>query len=150
MDLFANLIIGIGTLLLAQAQPPHATRLIPPPPGRCLGARQAPPSIDGRSPWYIILNSPQDLDELWRKLERPDLVLIKGDQLETKEARAGVTGIANEPPRGWWNPSRSEVGSAGEFANLNVELAIVVKGAEPSGSRSVSTIRACRRPGRRS
>jgi len=77
------------------------------------------------------LNAPQDLDELWRKLERPDLLVIKGDQTATKAGRDGPGGNGDGSTA--WLVESVKVGGqvAGEFAILNVEMAIVVKGAEP-------------------
>ena len=64
-------------------------------------------------------------------MERPDLVVIKGDQLMTKGGRVGPGGN-RDGSTAWLVESVKVRGQvAGDFANLNVELAIVVKGAEP-------------------
>ncbi|MFI5460484.1 MAG: hypothetical protein ACHRXM_34135 [Isosphaerales bacterium] len=77
------------------------------------------------------MNGPQDLDELWRKVERPDLVVIKGDQLAAKGTRAGPGGNRDGATAWLVEAVRVRGQVARDFANLSVELAIVVKGAEP-------------------
>ena len=83
-------------------------------------------SSDGRR-WFIILNSPQDLDELWRKIERPDLVLIKGDRLDKP---AGGTAAAAASPRFVVESVKIAGRVAGENADLGVELSVAVKGGD--------------------
>ena len=130
MDLFANLIIGMGYLLLAQVQPPHAPADSPPAPASS-STSESPRCTDRLSPWYIILNGPQDVDELWRKLEHPDLMVIKGDRAETKADRDGPARGRNGSTA-WLVESVKVRGQvAGDFASLTIELVIVVKGAEP-------------------
>ena len=94
MDFFRYLIIGMGNLLLAQASAAHAPA--DPPPA----AATAPPLVtkcapaDLSSPWFIILNAPEDMDAFWQRIERPDLMVIKADQLPNKDARDGCGGKA--------------------------------------------------------
>jgi len=126
----------MGYVLLAQAQSSHAQASSPAvaatgPAATSAPAPETPPSADHLSPWYIILNGPQDLDDLWRRMERPDLVLIKGGQLVTKGDRGGPGGN-RDGSTAWLVESVTVRGRvAGDFADLTVELAIVVKGAGP-------------------
>ena len=64
-------------------------------------------------------------------MKRPDLVVKKGDQSASKAGRDGPGG--NRDGSNAWLVESVKVGGrvAGEFANLNVELAIVLKAAEP-------------------
>jgi hypothetical protein len=127
---FTNLIIGMGSLLLAQAQKPHAPADSPAAPASP-AASQAAAASDRSSPWYIILNGPEDLDELWRKMERPDLVVIKGDQFPNRQGRDRPDG-ARDGSIPYFVESVSIRGRvAGNVASLTVELSILVKPGEP-------------------
>jgi hypothetical protein len=82
--------------------------------------------------WYVILSSPRDLDELWQKIENPDLLVVKPDR--EGAIRQGQS-PSSEP--GAVAPSRSAVerveveGRVGvEYADLTASIAIVLKGAE--------------------
>ncbi len=86
---------------------------------------------DRRSPWFIILNSPQDLEELWRRIERPDLILIKGDRLPDAAAVSNEGGKGAESPRPLVESVKIGGRVAGETADLGVELTIAVKGTDP-------------------
>jgi hypothetical protein len=93
--------------------------------------QEPPRAIDQRSPWFIILNSPQDLDELWRKIERPDLVLTRGDRMVGPAIGVVAAGKVVDS-------SRSRVESviiagrmAGENADLSVDLVVSIKHAGP-------------------
>jgi len=55
--------------------------------------------FERRSPWFIILNSPQDLDELWRKIERPDLVLSRAEKFDGPISSVNAPGKAGQPSR---------------------------------------------------
>jgi hypothetical protein len=129
---FTHLIIGMGCLLLAQAQKPQADSS----PERISAAApaattDAAPASDHVSPWYIILNGPEDLDALWRKVERPDLVVIKGDQLPSRTSRAGRGG-SRDGSVGYLVESVKVRGRvARNIASLTVELVIVLEGAGP-------------------
>ena len=83
------------------------------------------------SRWFIILNSPQDVDELWRKIERPDLVLTKGDRLENPSGSASAAGKAVESSRSVVESVKIFGRVVGENADLGVELFVAVKGVEP-------------------
>jgi hypothetical protein len=123
----------MGCLLLAQAQTPHSqadsrAASIPAPalvPSDSSAARIAV------SPWFVILSGPQDLDELWRKVESPDLAMIKGDQLTGNGSREAAGGSGRES-KAWWVESVKVRGLvAGDVARLTVELGIFVNGQEP-------------------
>jgi len=130
LDLFTNLIIGMGYLLLAQAQSPHAQDDSPAARAPASAADALAPA-DRLSPWYIILNGPQDLDELWRQVDRPDLVVLKGDQLATKGGQGGPDEKGRRSTSGLVESVNVRGQVTGDFAELSVELAIVVQGAEP-------------------
>ncbi len=84
-------------------------------------------------PWIIILNSPRDLDELWQKIESPDLLVIKPDQANAagpRNGRAGDSGDRGPPP--WAVQSIDVAGRvAVESADLTASITIVLKGSEP-------------------
>ena len=87
LDFFAYLIMGVGNLLVAQAMAPQ------PPAGPPAAAAPAPggghekvAANDRPLPWYIILDSPRDIDALWQRINHPDLMLIKPDQLAAGQA----------------------------------------------------------------
>jgi hypothetical protein len=90
-----------------------------------------PRALDGRSPWFIILNSPQDLDELWRKIERPDLVLMRGDR--AGGPLPGALGGARVGESARWLVQSVRIAGrvVGESAQLSAEFVIVVKNADP-------------------
>jgi hypothetical protein len=127
------LIIGIANLLLAPAGTGGAQPDSPPVAARVQAAEQPPaaqhvPAADLSSPWFIILNSPDDLAAFWKSIERPDLVVIKADQLPNKDARAG-SGEKRAMVSPWLIESVLVRGDLTEdFANLKVELLIGLKG----------------------
>ena len=145
MDLLANLCIGLGCLVWAQSNPLAAQSL---PQATAAGARGASGSaapdgasrkgpeegaqhaISGRSPWFIILNSPQDLDELWRKIERPDLVLMRGDRLSGPAIGVARGGNAAEMSRARVESVKIAGRVVGENADLSVEYVIALKQAD--------------------
>jgi hypothetical protein len=142
LDLLTNLFIAFGCLVLAQSSPPpgrHDPRAeeAPARDGSSGSASKGPAAgaakeegqrvFERRSPWFIILNSPQDLDELWRKIERPDLVLIKGDRLDKP---ADGTAAAAASPRFVVESVKIAGRVAGENADLSVELSVAVKGGD--------------------
>jgi hypothetical protein len=135
LELAINLIIVVGASLLAQAQKPHAQADSAAAQPRAPALASAPAAAaatpsDGPSPWYIILNGPQDLDELWRKLERPDLVVIKGDQLAGNRPGDGRGG-GRDQSIGYLAESVKVRGRVGnEAAKLTVELTIVLTRGE--------------------
>jgi hypothetical protein len=131
LGLFTNAIIGMGCLLAAQASPPRAPA-DPPGTGAPVSARAVRPEEDPSAFWFIILESPKDIAEFWQRLERPDLMVIKGDRMGTVGVR--TTGGAD---RGESPPYLVEsVGVAGrvlgDHANLKVALGVTLKGAGPS------------------
>ena len=124
LDFIANLMLGMGCLFLAQAKPARSEgdspRAVTPP-----AALSGPPAAQSSSPWFIILNSPQDLDELWRKMEHPDLVVTKGDQAAAVLPPTGSTGTQIVPYLVESVRVRGRV--AGDFADLLVELTVVMR-----------------------
>jgi hypothetical protein len=149
LDVLTNLCIGLGWLVLAQSKPFAAQS--DPPPATVVAARagsglatssdgapgKAPEhgvqrAIAGRSPWFIILNSPQDLDELWRKIERPDLVLMSGDRLAAPAIGEAAGGKAGEQSRSLVESVKITGRVVGENADLSVEFVIAQKQAEPA------------------
>jgi hypothetical protein len=130
LDFFTYLIFGLSQLLLAQASVPHAPADRE-PAAESTPARDKLHTSDGSFPWFVILSSPPDIAALWQSIDRPDLVVIKESQLVNKEARDGLSGADRAlRPRGVVESVlvRGAVGQA--FAELKVELAIDVKGAE--------------------
>ena len=119
----------MGNLLLAQASALHAPADDPPP-------AQAPAAAVGREGGvlldrsFIILNAPQDMDAFWQKIEHPDFMLLKAVQPRDKDLGDASQGTRAELQR-WLIESVQVRGQVIEdFANLAVELLIVVKGAE--------------------
>ena len=131
LNFFGLLIIGMGNVLFAQASGSPAPAA--PPPAAAMAPAHGqengvPP--DRKSPWFIILNAPPDIDALWQRIEHPDLMLIKVDHPRDKELRDGLGGKRDEPLR-WLVESVQVRGQVVEdFVKLTVELRIVVKGAE--------------------
>ncbi len=83
-------------------------------------------------PWTIILNSPRDLNELWQKIESPDLLVIRPDQagaVGPRNGRAGDPGDSGPSP---WAVQSIEVKGpvAVEYADLKASMTIVLKGSE--------------------
>ena len=75
--------------------------------------------VERRIPWFIILNSPQDLDELWRKIEHPDLVLMKGERAEDAVAGGTVAaGKGTDASRGLVQSVKISGRVVGESADL--------------------------------
>ncbi len=94
LDFSRYLIIGMGHLLLFQAIAPLARADSPPTPSTA-PPRAAAVTADPPLPWYIILNSPIDLNELLLRIKRPDLVI-----------KAGQPGSEVEPNGATWQSSR--------------------------------------------
>ncbi len=104
-----------------------------PAPDGGAGAGFAPSGRrDGERParWFIILNSPVDLDELWRKIERPDLILSKDDRGENPAGSIPATGKGLELKRSLVESVKITGRVMGESADLAVELVVAVKGVE--------------------
>ena len=131
MGLFTNAIIGMGCLLAAQANPPHApadpTGIAAP-----VSVRQVRPEEDPSAFWFIILESPKDLDEFWQRLERPDLMVIKGDRMGTVGVRTTSGADRGEPPPYLVESVRVRGRVEGDHANLKVAVGVTLKGAGPS------------------
>ena len=151
MDLLTNLCIGLGCMIVAHSEGtaaesdppamqaaaqggPGSSRATSPSPGGgevpdSKKASEAP--IERRSPWFIILNSPQDLDELWRKIERPDLVLSRADRFDGPASSVNAHGKAGQASRSVIESVKISGRVMGENADLSVEFSIAVQGAGP-------------------
>ncbi len=93
------------------------------------GAQEGAREVEGRIPWFVILNMPQDLDELWRKIERPDLVLMKGERAGIAAAlETAAAGKGADASRGLVESVKISGRVVGESANLVVELTVAVSG----------------------
>jgi hypothetical protein len=83
-------------------------------------------------PWSVILHSPRDLDDLWQKIENPDLLVIRPDQAEALGPRSARAGELREKDQVPWTVQSVEI--AGRVsaldADLTASIAIVVKGPE--------------------
>jgi hypothetical protein len=77
-------------------------------------------------PVYILLDAPTDLDELLRRLARPDFTLRPGPEPSRPEGKGEEAGTA---PAVISVAARGEV--AGDLARLTVELGIVLAGVGP-------------------
>ncbi len=129
LDFSRYLIIGMGHLLLFQAIAPLAKGDSPPTPSTA-PPRAAAVTADPPFPWYIILNSPIDLNELLLRIKRPDLV-IKAGQPGSEVEPSGATGHRVDSPRSVVKAVRVRGQIEGEFANLKVDFTLVVRGSEP-------------------
>src|SRR5260370_26134745 len=111
----------MGPLLFAQASASRAPADSP-PAGASAPARDKLPSTDRSFPWFIILDSPRDLNALWQRIEHPDLIVIKADQLPIKASRDG-SGVKPAVTSRWLLQAVQVRGQLTEdFANLKVEL----------------------------
>jgi len=83
-------------------------------------------------PWIIILNNPRDLNELWQKIESPDLLVIKPDQSEAVEHRNGRSPDPGERAPSRWAVQCIEIEGrvATEYADLKASFTIVLQGSE--------------------
>ncbi len=100
--------------------------------GEAGDSKKAPEApIERRSPWFIILNTPQDLDELWRKIERPDLVLSRADRFDGPASSVNARGKGGQPSRSVIESVKITGRVLGENADLSVEFSIAVQGAGP-------------------
>jgi len=98
-------------------------------------ARSVPESSGAESrpfPWNIILNSPRDLDELWQKIERPDLLVTRPDQIGAAGRRqAERADRGDSGPLLWAVQSVLVEGRvAVDYADLKASMTIVLKGSE--------------------
>ena len=145
MDLLTNVFIALGCAFLAQAGPPPGPResraeaepvrdgkAVTPPGAPASSETQSKPSrvIDRHSPWFIILNGPQDLDDLWRKIERPDLMLIRGERGDKAAGEIAGPGKAADSSRAAVESVKVSGRVVGESALLQIEQTVAVKGNE--------------------
>lgn len=93
------------------------------------------PKPDASPPVYIFLNSPAELEELWKKLKQPDFILMTGEELR-KRTEGPPEGAAVPPAiRGQSVVVRSvairgEV--VGEMANLSLHLVVATPTPGPT------------------
>jgi hypothetical protein len=129
LGLFTSAIIGMGCLLAAQASPPRA----PAEPARALPgvAHETRPEEGSGVGWFIILESPKDIDELWQKLERPDLMVIKGDRIGAAGVQALVGVDRREPSPYLIESVRVQGRIDGDQAHLTVALGVTLKAEGP-------------------
>ena len=80
------------------------------------------------APIYIILDAPADLDAFWKRLDRPDFILRRGDEAD---ARAPVPTGPDEADRAVLDAldARGEV--LDDLAHLSVEFGVALTGDEP-------------------
>jgi hypothetical protein len=131
LDLLGYLIIGMGNLLLAQASGPDTPADSRPAAATAPAAvREKGAPTDRSPPWYIILDAPRDMEALWQRIEHPDLILMKADQLPGKEGRVGTRGNGVEAARSLVESVQVRGRVMEDFAKLTIDLLIVVKGAE--------------------
>jgi hypothetical protein len=132
LDLLRYLIIGMGHFLLVhaiflldQADPPSSSTSAP------KGQVQRP--IDATPPfYYIILNSPLDLNALLQKIQHPDLEVMRVDRPAPDGVRDGARENRITPPP-WLVESVRIAGQIEEnFATLKVDLGIVLGSADPT------------------
>ena len=119
----------MGHLLLLQAIAAPANADPPPTPATAPPRGAAVPA-DPPLPWYIILTSPIDLNELLLRIKRPNFI-IKADQLGPEPERNGAGGNRVDSPRSVVESVRVRGQVEGEFANLKVDFTLVVRGSEP-------------------
>ncbi len=155
LRLFSRLMFGLGGVVLALAvtsgvtaasprQPPPAS-----PPGQAADSRQRPaaataparapqpaagarekPPRANESGWFVILNSPQDVDALWQKLEHPDLVLLKPGLAAVRSELATPGGKRAQSIRAVVESVRVAGQVLEESAQLRVELTVAITGSE--------------------
>ncbi|MGP0061995.1 MAG: hypothetical protein ACLQGP_00150 [Isosphaeraceae bacterium] len=144
MDLLRKLIGSLGFLLLAPLIAPPAPAAQPPGPSAPPGSVQAAgtssqPRGEVRSPsdrhdlkYYVILDSPRDLNELLRKIRHPDLEI---KQVDRPMADGILDGLPDELlARPSWVVESVRVRGrvVEEFAILQVLMTIETKSEGPS------------------
>src|SRR4051794_21210022 len=101
----------------------------PPAPGAAEPEKPASASEDAGIP--IFLETPADLDEFWRRLDDPDFVLLRGDELKKllDEARSDAPRTG---PRGFVIESVAARGEVAEdLAGLSLDFGIALEVAGP-------------------
>ena len=88
-------------------------------------------STDWLSPWYVILETPRDIDALWQKVKHPDLLVIKPDEVRARAAENGERAGPDEPAPSLVESVQVRGNIEEDFAKLAVEVLVVVKGMEP-------------------
>ena len=146
MDFFTNLLIALGYLVAAQSSPLPGQRdpkaeataardgsgvSASPGAGAPAVARDRQREFERRSHWFVILKSPQDADELWRKIEHPDLVLINGDGLDNPAGGIPAAAKGAELARSLVEAVKISGRVMALDADLRIELTVAVKGLDP-------------------
>jgi hypothetical protein len=138
LDIFRFLIIGAASLLLARPSAVCAQSAVrshaqadPRTKEATSSAREKAVAGTGLfAPWFIILKNPDDLAAFWQSIERPDLMVIKADQLPLQVGRDGLAEGRVRSARSVVESVRLRGQITEDFGNLKVDLSIVVKGAE--------------------
>lgn len=115
----------LAAILLAGAaapdEPAGAAKPVPPPAAPGQGTAAIP----------LFLDTPADRDALWKRLLRPDFVVVDGD--EFRDLREGKGPLPAGLPR---PPVIASVAVSGEvdgdWARLKAEFGVVVEGDEPA------------------
>jgi hypothetical protein len=144
LDLLRNLIRGLGFLFLAPLIVLTAPAAQPPGPPAQPGSVQSPrpsaqPGGESRSPadrdglkYYVILESPPDLNALLQKIRHPDMELRRVDRAQAEEVLAGPPDdrLAKPP----WVVESVRVGGRieADFALLKVRITIVTDADGPT------------------
>jgi len=82
-------------------------------------------------PWYVIVNSPRDLAELWRKIADPDYAIVRPDRFAVDSSRGAGGGPRPAAPA--WSVASVKVSGRIEeyYAYLRVDMTIVIEGSQP-------------------
>jgi hypothetical protein len=119
---------------LAQSSSEPSPASGPAQPGSKPGSASAPAparstSVEWPLPWYIILNLPRDLDELWQKIDRPDLMVVKPDREGAAVLRMGRPDESGDSAPSLWAVQSILVEGrvAAEDASLKASMTIALK-----------------------
>src|SRR5262249_55466523 len=119
---FRRVLAAAGVLFAAGARAPAAAD--DPAPAQA-GARRPEPHADD-TPIPIILNGPAGLPALLKALDRPDFVILRGDEYDRRR-RAGQAGAERPAPPPALVTSVSVRGTVrGELAELTVDFGVVL------------------------
>ncbi|WP_406695456.1 hypothetical protein V5E97_30990 [Singulisphaera sp. Ch08] len=91
------------------------------------------PTASDVPPVYIFLNSPAEIEELWKKLKQPDFILMSGDELRKRTellAKGGSLPLVAEGTVVRSVAIRGDV--TGEMANLSVHLVVLTPTPGPN------------------
>jgi hypothetical protein len=116
--------------MVAQTSSPPAPADPPAAPAPAVG-RATQPAEDRSSPWFIILENPKDIDELWRKLDRPDLMVIEAGRVRARDGQTSDGANPAAPPPYLVESVRVGGRVAESHADLKVALGITLKSNGP-------------------